>query len=57
MNIIVIANEEPIRTALFEFSTRVRRSLGFHLRFSPHCSSFLSLYFFLVRPMQRITRR
>jgi signal transduction histidine kinase len=54
MNIIVIADEEPIRTALFAFSTRVL-GLSVFISVLTALLVFLSLYFFLVRPMQRIT--
>jgi signal transduction histidine kinase len=54
MNIIVIANEEPIRAALLTFSTRVL-ILSLFISVLTALLVFLSLYFFLVRPMQRIT--
>ena len=54
MNIIVIANEEPIRAELLTFSTRVL-GLSLFISLLTALLVFLSLYFFLVRPMQRIT--
>ena len=54
MNIVVVANEEPIRAALFAFSTRVL-GLSLFISLLTGLLVFLSLYFFLVRPMQRIT--
>ena len=54
MNIIVIANEEPIRTALFLFSTRVL-ALSLFISLLTALLVFFSVYYILVRPMQRIT--
>ena len=54
MNIIVIANEEPIRAALLTFSTNVLW-LSVFISVLTALLVFLSLYFFMVRPMQRIT--
>jgi len=54
MNIIVIANEEPIRRALFVFSTRVL-VLSVFISLLTALLVFFSVYFILVRPMQRIT--
>jgi signal transduction histidine kinase len=54
MSIIVIANEEPIRAALIEFSTRVL-GLSLFISLLTALLVFLSLYFFMVRPMQRFT--
>ena len=53
-SIIVVANEEPIRAALFVFS---RRALVLSIFVSALTSLlvFVSLYVTLVRPMQRIT--
>jgi signal transduction histidine kinase len=54
MNIIVIADEEPIRAALFAFSTRVI-GLSVFISVLTGLLVFVSLYYFMVRPMQRIT--
>jgi signal transduction histidine kinase len=54
MNIIVIANEEPIRAALFVFSTRVL-VLSLFISLLTALLVFFSVYYILVRPMQRIT--
>jgi signal transduction histidine kinase len=54
MNIIVIADEGPIRAALFAFSTRVL-GLSVFISVLTGLLVFLSLYYFMVRPMQRIT--
>jgi signal transduction histidine kinase len=53
-SLVVIADENPIRAALFVFSTRV---LVLSLFISTFTSLlvFFSVYFILVRPMQRIT--
>jgi signal transduction histidine kinase len=53
-SIIVVANEEPIRAALFVFSARVL-ALSIFVSAVTSLLVFLSLYFILVRPMQRIT--
>ena len=53
-SIIVVANEEPIRAALFVFSTRVL-ALSIFVSAVTSLLVFLSLYLILVRPMQRIT--
>ena len=53
-SIIVVANEEPIRAALFIFSARVL-ALSIFVSAVTSLLVFLSLYFILVRPMQRIT--
>ncbi len=52
--IVVIANEEPIRMALFVFSTRVL-VLSVFISLFTSLLVFLSIYWILVRPMQRIT--
>jgi len=54
MNLVVIADEDPIRTALFEFSTRVL-VLSLFISIFTSLLVFFSVYFILVRPMQRIT--
>jgi signal transduction histidine kinase len=54
MNIIVVAEEGPIRAALFAFSTRVL-GLSVFISFLTGLLVFVSLYYFMVRPMQRIT--
>src|SRR5262245_14467220 len=54
MNITVIADEGPIRAALFAFSTRVL-GLSVFISVLTGLLVFLSLYYFMVRPMQRIT--
>ena len=53
-NIVVVANEEPIRMALFIFSTRVL-VLSVFISLFTSLLVFLSIYWILVRPMQRIT--
>ena len=53
-SIIVVAKEEPIRAALFIFSARVL-ALSIFVSAVTSLLVFLSLYFILVRPMQRIT--
>jgi signal transduction histidine kinase len=53
-SIIVVANEEPIRAALLIFSARVL-ALSIFVSAVTSLLVFLSLYFILVRPMQRIT--
>jgi len=53
-SIIVVANEEPIRAALFVFSTRVL-ALSLFVSALTSLLVFVSLYLILVRPMQRIT--
>jgi signal transduction histidine kinase len=52
--IVVVANEEPIRAALFVFSTRVL-VLSVFVSALTSFLVFVSLYLILVRPMQRIT--
>jgi signal transduction histidine kinase len=54
MNLEVVADEAPIRTALFIFSTRVL-ALSIFISVLTSLLVFLSVYFILVRPMQRIT--
>lgn len=53
-SIVVIANEEPIRLALFTFSTRVL-ALSVFVSALTSLLVFISLYLILVRPMQRMT--
>jgi signal transduction histidine kinase len=53
-SIIVVANEEPIRAALFVFSARVL-ALSIFVSALTSLLVFVSLYLILVRPMQRIT--
>jgi signal transduction histidine kinase len=53
-SIVVIANEEPIRIALFNFSTRVL-ALSIFVSALTSLLVFISLYLILVRPMQRMT--
>jgi signal transduction histidine kinase len=53
-NLEVVADEDPIRMALFVFSTRVL-ALSIFISVLTSLLVFLSLYFILVRPMQRIT--
>ena len=53
-SILVIANEEPIRIALFNFSTRVL-ALSIFVSALTSLLVFISLYLILVRPMQRMT--
>jgi len=53
-SIVVVANEEPIRAALFVFSTRVL-ALSIFVSALTSLLVFVSLYLILVRPMQRIT--
>lgn len=53
-NIEVVADEDPIRMALFVFSTRVL-ALSIFISLLTSLLVFLSVYFILVRPMQRIT--
>src|SRR5215471_12475514 len=53
-SIVVVANEEPIRTALFVFSTRVL-ALSIFVSALTSLLVFVSLYLILVRPMQRMT--
>lgn len=53
-SIVVIANEEPIRLALFTFSTRVL-VLSIFVSALTSLLVFISLYLILVRPMQRMT--
>jgi signal transduction histidine kinase len=52
-SIVVIANEEPIRLALFTFSTRVL-VLSIFVSALTSLLVFISLYLILVRPMQRM---
>jgi len=52
--ITVIANETPIREAVVSFSTRVL-ALALFISLLTGLLVFFSLYFILVRPMQRIT--
>jgi signal transduction histidine kinase len=54
MNLVVIADEDPIRAALFVFSTRVL-VLSIFISIFTSLLVFFSVYFLLVRPMQRIT--
>ena len=53
-SILVIANEEPIRLALFDFSARVL-ALSIFVSALTSLLVFVSLYLILVRPMQRMT--
>jgi signal transduction histidine kinase len=53
-SIVVVANEEPIRAALFVFSTRVL-ALSIFVSALTSLLVFVSLYLILVRPMQRMT--
>jgi signal transduction histidine kinase len=53
-SIVVVANEEPIRAALFVFSARVL-VLSIFVSALTSLLVFVSLYLILVRPMQRIT--
>jgi signal transduction histidine kinase len=53
-SIVVVANEEPIRAALFVFSTRVL-VLSIFVSALTSLLVFVSLYLILVRPMQRMT--
>jgi len=53
-SIIVVANEEPIRAALFVFSTRVL-ALSIFVSALTSLLVFVSVYWLMVRPMQRIT--
>jgi signal transduction histidine kinase len=53
-SIVVVANEEPIRAALFVFSARVL-ALSIFVSALTSLLVFVSLYLILVRPMQRIT--
>jgi signal transduction histidine kinase len=53
-SLVVVANEGAIRAALFIFSTRVL-VLSIFISVLTSLLVFLSLYFILVRPMQRIT--
>ena len=53
-SIVVVANEEPIRIALFTFSTRVL-ALSVFVSALTSLLVFVSLYLILVRPMQRMT--
>jgi len=53
-SVIVIANEEPIRIALFTFSTRAL-ALSVFVSALTSLLVFISLYLILVRPMQRMT--
>jgi signal transduction histidine kinase len=53
-SIVVVANEEPIRAALFVFSARVL-VLSIFVSALTSLLVFASLYLILVRPMQRIT--
>lgn len=53
-SVIVIANEEPIRIALFTFSTRAL-ALSIFVSALTSLLVFISLYLILVRPMQRMT--
>jgi len=53
-DIVVVANEEPIRAALFVFSARVL-ALSIFVSALTSLLVFVSLYLILVRPMQRIT--
>lgn len=54
MNLVAIADEDPIRAALFIFSTRVL-VLSIFISIFTSLLVFFSVYFMLVRPMQRIT--
>lgn len=54
MNLVAIADEDPIRAALFVLSTRVL-VLSIFVSIFTSLLVFLSVYFLLVRPMQRIT--
>jgi signal transduction histidine kinase len=54
MSIVVIAEEGPIRAALFAFSTNVL-VLSVFISLLTGLLVFVSLYSFIVRPMQRIT--
>lgn len=53
-SVIVIADEEPIRIALFTFSTRAL-ALSVFVSALTSLLVFISLYLILVRPMQRMT--
>jgi signal transduction histidine kinase len=53
-SIVVVANEEPIRIALFTFSTRVL-ALSVFVSALTSLLVFVTLYLILVRPMQRMT--
>ncbi|HYM16969.1 MAG TPA: HAMP domain-containing sensor histidine kinase [Micropepsaceae bacterium] len=53
-SIVVVANEEPIRAALFVFSTRALL-LSIFVSVFTSLLVFVSLYMIFVRPMQRIT--
>lgn len=53
-SVVVIANEEPVRVALFTFSTRAL-ALSVFVSALTSLLVFISLYLILVRPMQRIT--
>lgn len=53
-SVIVIANEEAIRIALFTFSTRAL-ALSIFVSALTSLLVFISLYLILVRPMQRMT--
>jgi signal transduction histidine kinase len=53
-SIVVVANEAPIRAALFVFSARVL-ALSIFVSALTSLLVFASLYLILVRPMQRIT--
>ena len=53
-NIVVVADEDPIRAALFVFSARVL-ALSIFVSALTSLLVFVSLYLILVRPMQRMT--
>ena len=53
-NIVVVADEDPIRAALFVFSARVL-ALSIFVSALTSLLVFVSLYLILVRPMQRLT--
>ena len=50
----MVADEDPIRAALFVFSTRVL-ALSIFVSALTSLLVFVSLYLILVRPMQRLT--
>ena len=52
--LLVVADEDPIRMALFLFSTRVL-ALSVFISLLTSLLVFFTVYFLLVRPMQRIT--
>ena len=53
-SIVVVADEDPIRAALFEFSARAL-ALSIFVSALTSLLVFVSLYLILVRPMQRMT--